>query len=107
MPAYGGDTLAYVTLDQVMAQKPMFIPGDEETIAKYGSDFPKNGDELGGLDQTQKLERATRNSWDLVAYIVSLKVNAPPPAAPRPPGAKAAAKPAPKPQPKAAEEEEY
>lgn len=87
MPAYGGETLAYVAIDQVKQQSTMMLPGDEAIIAKQTGAVPATAAEIAQMTPSQRIERATRNSWDLVAYIISLKTDGPPTEPIFPPGA--------------------
>jgi hypothetical protein len=114
MPAYGGDTLAFVSLQQVAQQKSLMLPGDEALLDRLKADFPAALPELAQLSVDQKLDRARRNSWDLVSYILSLRRDGPPAQAPRPPapaagGVKPAggAQPGPQPAPQPTAESEF
>jgi cytochrome c oxidase cbb3-type subunit 2 len=114
MPAYGGDTLAFVSLQQVAQQKSLMLPGDEALLDRLKADFPAALPELAQLSVDQKLERARRNSWDLVSYILSLRRDGPPAQAPRPPAPAAGgvkpvggAQPGPQPAPQPTAESEF
>ena len=68
MPSFGGDTLAAVSAD---ALDPTAAPADLEWLRQQ---FPANGAAIfSTLDDAQREALAQRNSWDLVAYILTLR----------------------------------
>ena len=75
MPSFGGDTLAAVTADTVPGLAEQAGLGDGvATLAPYLADFPADGDALfSAMSESERLALAERNSWDLVAYILSLR----------------------------------
>jgi cytochrome c oxidase cbb3-type subunit 2 len=70
MPSYGGDTLGSITREGVESLV------DEPTLAAIESildDFPADFEAMDELDRARFTTLVERNSWDLVAYILSLK----------------------------------
>lgn len=76
MPAFGGNTLAYVSRQQVMAQEKFFVTGEAEALGVILDEFPADGGEIGAMSPAELSERAIRNSWDLVSYVMSLRTTA-------------------------------
>ncbi len=72
MPAYEGDTLAAVTA-AAFADLPAAAQ-EAAQLAAVRAQFPVDGASLASLSPPQRLDLATRNSWDLVAYILSLRI---------------------------------
>lgn len=74
MPSYGGDTLALVTAEGYRAKKDVLSEDEQERLAPVLDDFPQTSAELfDEMTEAERLELAGRNSWDLVAYILSLR----------------------------------
>ena len=74
MPAFGGDTLAAVTADGFDALRDKLAPGEDERLAAVLADYPADGNAIfSEMSDSERIELATRNSWDLVAYIMSLR----------------------------------
>lgn len=75
MPSFGGDTLAAVTADTVPGLAEQVGLGDEMAeLEPYLADFPADGDALySEMSDSERFDLAERNSWDLVAYILSLR----------------------------------
>ena len=70
MPSYGGETLGSITREGLEALV------DEQTLASIESildEFPANFDAMDELDRARFSALIERNSWDLVAYILSLR----------------------------------
>ncbi len=74
MPAYGGVTLAAVNVETFETQKMFLQPGEDEQLEPYLDDFPATaGEVFTQMDETQRQQMIQRNSWDLVAYVLSLQ----------------------------------
>ena len=76
MPAFDGDTMALVS------RKAFVTPGgfpedvDVEELTAVLDQFPETAREVfAEMTESERLQLATRNSWDLVAYIQSLRSN--------------------------------
>ncbi len=84
MPSYGGTTLAAVNQQTFAAQVADLPPGEAEQLAPVVQGFPESGaDVFNAMDEPQRRELAQSNSWDLVAYVLSLRTTPSPP--PEPP----------------------
>ena len=74
MPAFGGDTLAAVTADGFDALTDKLEPGEAEQVNAVRGDYPADGSAVfSEMSDGERFELASRNSWDLVAYIISLR----------------------------------
>ncbi len=73
MPSFGGTTLAYVSRQQALSQDRFMLEGEKQTLAPYLAQFPESMTDITAMSETQLLDQASRNSWDLVAYILSLR----------------------------------
>jgi len=74
MPSYGGETLALVTVDLFESMSGTLTPDEVESLRAVLDEFPADSDALySDLDDAQRAELALRNSWDLVAFILSLR----------------------------------
>ena len=74
MPAYGGVTLAAVNIESLHTQKAYLRDGELETLQPCFESFPKTaGEVFTQMDDSQQRLLAQRNSWDLVAYVLSLR----------------------------------
>lgn len=74
MPAYAGVTLASANLETFETQANYLAPGEREQLAPVLGDFPKTAAEVfTGMDAAKRDDLSERNSWDLVAYIESLR----------------------------------
>jgi len=73
MPSYGGETLAAVTADSFDAMKGPLDDAAADRLRPVLDAFPATADELyGGMTAEERIRLAESNSWDLVAYILSL-----------------------------------
>lgn len=73
MPSYGGETLAAVTADSFDAMKGPLSDEDADRLRPVLDAFPATADDLyGSMTAEERTRLAERNSWDLVAYILSL-----------------------------------
>jgi cytochrome c oxidase cbb3-type subunit 2 len=74
MPAYEGETLGTITVESFREHEDR-IPADElDALNGVIVDFPETPDLLyGEMNERDRLDLAERNSWDLVAYIISLR----------------------------------
>lgn len=71
MPGYGGTALAGVARQLVTGKS---LPdGEMERIGGVLDDFPQTLQEVTSLSSAEQQQVAERNSWDLVAYILSLR----------------------------------
>jgi len=74
MPSYGGDTAALATVETYQTKKVALPEEDQQSLAAVLEDFPATSADLfEGMSESERLELARRNSWDLVAYIRSLR----------------------------------
>ncbi|RMH22092.1 MAG: cytochrome c [Acidobacteria bacterium] len=74
MPAYEGETLAAVTAGAFDAMRREVEPPDAEQLAAIAGEFPPDAEALyQGMSDAERRRLAERNSWDLVAYILSLR----------------------------------
>ncbi len=75
MPSFGGDTLSAVTADTIPGfAEQAGLSGEMARLEPYLAEFPADGDALySAMSESERLELAARNSWDLVAYILSLR----------------------------------
>ncbi len=81
MPSFGGQTLGYAAAEPVyqMAEQEkergyqLMEPGEVEKLKPFLDQFPATPGDLGNMTEKQRQEQAVRNSWDLVAYIQSLR----------------------------------
>ncbi len=71
MPGYGGTVLAGVSRQSV-ARKSL-PDGELERLGGVLGDFPETLEEVTNLSSAEQQRLAERNSWDLVAYILSLR----------------------------------
>ena len=74
MPAYGGVTLAAVNVETFNSQKVFLNEGELELLKPYLDAFPSTATEVfTEMNESQRQQLVERNSWDLVAYVLSLK----------------------------------
>lgn len=74
MPSYGGSTLAAVNRDTFESQAEFLHEGEAQKLAPILKQFPKTATEVfTEMDDKQRSEAVQRNSWDLVAYVRSLR----------------------------------
>jgi mono/diheme cytochrome c family protein len=73
MPAFGDTTLAAVQRQAFAAQAGRLAEGELAALEPLLKDFPASGEEVLALAPAAAAEVAERNSWDLVAYVISLR----------------------------------
>jgi cytochrome c oxidase cbb3-type subunit 2 len=74
MPSYGGDTLALATAATFREREQALSAEERERLATVIDQFPATGAAVfEGMGEPERLALAERNSWDLVAYILSLR----------------------------------
>lgn len=74
MPAYGGVALAAVNVETFDSQKAYLQKGELEQLQPYLETFPATaGEVFTQMDKAQQQQLVQRNSWDLVAYVMSLQ----------------------------------
>lgn len=74
MPAFEGDTLAAVTADGFEGVSGGLDAQEIEALQNILDQFPATGAAVfSDMGEAERLELAQRNSWDLVAYILSLR----------------------------------
>jgi cytochrome c oxidase cbb3-type subunit 2 len=74
MPAFEGDTLAAVTIEGFDGVREELGAGESEALQGILDQFPADGTAVfSDMGESERLELAQRNSWDLVAYILSLR----------------------------------
>lgn len=73
MPSFGGDTLAAVAAESFDGLTQGLDEQERARLAAVLDDFPATADDIfSAMGEGERLELAERNSWDLVAYILSL-----------------------------------
>ena len=75
MPSFGGDTLARITADAFELSVGVLTDEETQLLRPYSRRFPTNGLAVNQLSPAERTELAVRNSWDLVAYIQSLRTS--------------------------------
>ncbi|MEM7354690.1 MAG: c-type cytochrome [Acidobacteriota bacterium] len=74
MPSFGGETLAAVTAEGYAAIVDSLADQEAARLAAVAADFPADGAAVfSQMSEGERLALAERNSWDLVAYILSLR----------------------------------
>lgn len=73
MPSFGGETLAMIARDGLGSTLEALDPVEVEQLRRVAGQFPASADEIVTMPEAERLELARRNSWDLVAYIISLR----------------------------------
>ncbi len=74
MPSFGGDTLAAVTADGFEAATADLDADERQLLEAVRDAYPADGAAIySDMSDAERLELAIRNSWDLVAYIISLR----------------------------------
>ncbi len=75
MPSYGGDTLAATTSGSFRTNADVLGEGELARLEPVLDTFPETGEEVfgGGMTESERMDLARRNSWDLVAYVMSLR----------------------------------
>lgn len=94
MPKFDESVILYVNQETVETQKDHMYSGELERLQAALSEFPKSAAQIMEWSTEEKQQRVVRNSWDLVAYVLSLTKDprptaAPPASAAAPPGAAA------------------
>lgn len=74
MPSFGGETLAAVSADGFVGAEE-YLSADEITaLTPLLEEFPAEAASIfNDMSEGDRLQLAERNSWDLVAYILSLR----------------------------------
>jgi len=76
MPSFGGDTLAAVTADGFQAISGNVENVEAQSLSAVADQFPADATALfSDMSEAERLGLAERNSWDLVAYILSLRTS--------------------------------
>jgi cytochrome c oxidase cbb3-type subunit 2 len=74
MPAYEGETLALVAAEGFHGRRDLIDAAEYDSLGSVIDQFPATVEELyDSTSETERLELARRNSWDLVAFILSLR----------------------------------
>ena len=74
MPSYGGETLAGATALTFETRRGLISEEEFERLSTVLDQFPASPDVVySEMTARDRLELAGRNSWDLVAYILSLR----------------------------------
>ena len=73
MPSFGGDTLSRITADAFERSLGVLTAEETRLLLPISAQFPTDGMAVNQLSPAQRQELAERNSWDLVAYIQSLR----------------------------------
>ena len=75
MPSFDGSTLMTVARDGFPPQEGLLGPGELERLAPALADFPDSVSTLFAMSGDEQRDLGLRNSWDLVAYIRSLRLS--------------------------------
>lgn len=75
MPSFGGETLAMIVRDGLESTVGALDPSEAERLRGVADQFPATADEIVAMSEADRLALARRNSWDLVAYILSLRTS--------------------------------
>ncbi len=73
MPAYNVETIALASRESFESRRAQTPAEEIEFLEPVLDQFPATAGEVFELDSTARLELGIRNSWDLVAYILSLR----------------------------------
>ncbi len=74
MPSFAGDTLAAVTAGGFDLGDVELPAAEQQVLDTVRDEFPADAEAIfGTMEDAERLELAERNSWDLVAYILSLR----------------------------------
>jgi hypothetical protein len=74
MPAYEGETLALGAAEGFHGRRDLIDAAEYDSLGSVIDQFPATVEELyDSTSETERLELARRNSWDLVAFILSLR----------------------------------
>ncbi len=73
MPSYGGETLALVAADGIDALRDVLPPSEVADLEAARPDFLPTAAMILQLPESERAQLTERNSWDLVAYIRSLR----------------------------------
>jgi cytochrome c oxidase cbb3-type subunit 2 len=73
MPSYDGDTLALVTASALRDMRSLVGDAEFERLLPAATQFPESASEIHGASAEERARLVERNSWDLVAYILSLR----------------------------------
>ncbi len=74
MPAYNVDLLATVNVEAFEAIAGELDPSDVEGLQEYLSQFPATGAQVfGEMSEAERHAQGVKNSWDLVAFVRSLR----------------------------------
>jgi mono/diheme cytochrome c family protein len=75
MPSFDGSTLMTVAQTGFPPQEGLLEPGELEQLAPALADFPETVSTVFALSSDEQRSLGLRNSWDLVAYIRSLRLS--------------------------------
>ncbi len=73
MPSYGGTILAGVSQERFQELRDIVAPEEFSQLAAIIGGFPARASDVASMSEAEQQERALRNSWDLVSYILSLR----------------------------------
>lgn len=73
MPSFGGDTLARVTAQAFTGLDEIVDAEEWERFQALIAELPADGLAVNEMSLSHRLDLAEQNSWDLVAYIMSLR----------------------------------
>ena len=75
MPSFDGQTLMTVAQEGFPPQEGLLDPGELERLTPALADFPASASGVFELSSDGQRQLGLRNSWDLVAYIRSLRLS--------------------------------
>jgi cytochrome c oxidase cbb3-type subunit 2 len=75
MPSFDGTTLMTVAQTGFPPQEGLLGPGELEQLAPALTDFPDTVSAVFAMSSDEQRDLGLRNSWDLVAYIRSLRLS--------------------------------
>ena len=73
MPSFGGDTLGRIAADGIGRLSEVVTPEEFAQLQQLAEQYPADALTVAQMSPDERLELAERNSWDMVAYILSLR----------------------------------
>jgi len=73
MPSFPGDTLAYASAEAVQSSSRFYVEGEPANLKDAIASLPATTADVQSFSPQERLDRAVSNSWDMVAYVQSLR----------------------------------